>query len=148
MAMINIKEGTTVFVPWRIQGIVRNEERILNYKTHLLEKQNKYLLNCITRNQLMAANKLEKFNEKFSNAARVSVVLAKEKNSGKCWDRRQQRDKDRPWRSHQNKATAAKIEQQQQQSFSVQQTLKRIGFSPTTAGARKNPTILRLKMKL
>lgn len=79
MAMINIKEGTLVFVPWRIQGIVRNEERQLNYSIHLLEKQNKYLLNCITRDQIMATNKLDRFTDKFSKAPRVSAIMAKVK---------------------------------------------------------------------
>lgn len=79
MAMINIKEGTLVFVPWRIQGIVRNEERLLSYSIHLLEKQNKYLLNCITRDQIMATNKLDRFTEKFNKAPRVSTIMAKAK---------------------------------------------------------------------
>ena len=77
MAMINIKEGTLVFVPWRIQGIVRNEERQLNYSIHLLEKQNKYTLNCITRNQNMAINKLARFSEKLNNTPRVSAIMDK-----------------------------------------------------------------------
>lgn len=77
MAMINIKEGTLVFVPWRIQGIVRNEERQLNYSIHLLEKQNKYTLNCITRNQNMAINKLARFSEKLHKTPRVSDIMAK-----------------------------------------------------------------------
>jgi hypothetical protein len=77
MAMINIKKGTLVFVPWRIQGIVRNEERQLKSSIRLLEKQNKYVLKCITRNQNTATNKLVKFTEKLNNTPRVSAIMSK-----------------------------------------------------------------------
>lgn len=115
MAMFNIKEGTFVFVPWRIQGIVRNEERVLNYSLHLLEKQHKYLINCLTRDQIMATNKLEGFLEKFGHAPRVSVVMSKcrmarsENKSGAVTtaeDGRPMMSKMRPWLS--NTATGMK----------------------------------------
>ena len=72
MAVLNIKEGTFVFVPWRIQGIVRNEERLLNKSLHLLDKEKKYLLNCITRDQSMATAKMLRLHEKLKKAPRVS----------------------------------------------------------------------------
>lgn len=71
MAVLNIKEGTFVFVPWRIQGIVRNEERLLNKSLHLLDKEKKYLLNCITRDQNMATAKMLRLHEKLKKAPRV-----------------------------------------------------------------------------
>ena len=78
MAMISIRDGTTVFVPWRIQGIVRNEDRLRNYSLHVLEKQNKYLLNCITREQMLASNRLDRFMEKLNNAPRSSEIIARQ----------------------------------------------------------------------
>ena len=79
--MINIKEGTLVFVPWRIQGIVRNEERQLNYSIRLLEKHKRYVLNCITKDQNTAMNKLAKFSEKLNKTPRVSNIMEKAKHT-------------------------------------------------------------------
>lgn len=133
MAVINIKEGTNVFVPWRIQGIVRNEDRILNYNIHLLEKQNKYLLNCITRDQIMATNRLDKFNDRLDNAARLSSVMTKSKN---CYTgpgfsfRTRQRPSTRPWdtaRSWRGREGGPKQWQEQRQSSDKQKS-KWTGF--------------------
>lgn len=75
--MLNIRDGTRVFVPWRIQGIVRNEDRLRNYSLDQLEKQNKYLLNCIAREQMLASNRLDRFVEKLNNAPRTSDIMTR-----------------------------------------------------------------------
>ena len=137
--MFNIKEGTFVFVPWRIQGIVRNEERVLNYSLHLLEKQHKYLLNCLTRDQIMAANKLEVFLQKFGRAPRASVVMSKcrlarsgNKSSGFgiAEDGRPMVNR-RPWLS--NTATGVK-----QRSSLLPFPNKASGFRPKTSALLSN----------
>jgi len=137
MAMIKLKEGTTVFVPWRIQGVIRNEERMLNFQLHLLEKQTKYLVNSITREQLTATKKLEKFNDRLKNAARISHAKPKPP-----FTRKQRAVDAKPWR------TVRRVSQQKFQSFSVHQALKRIGFTPSNCGMKRTPDLLRLKMKI
>ena len=77
MAMLNIRNGTTVCVPWRIQGIVRNEDRLRVYTLRQLEKQNKYLLNSLAREQMLATNRLGRFMEKLNNASRTSDIMAR-----------------------------------------------------------------------
>lgn len=134
MAMINIMEGTMVFVPWRIQGIVRNEERLLSYSIHLLEKQHRYLLSCITREQMIAANKLERFMEKFNSAPKLSAITKssdfgrKNKGSAKPWRLRRPQPKHTP--------------------CSQQQTFRSIGILPVSARSRYIPHDYLFRTKL
>lgn len=151
--MINIKEGTLVFVPWRIQGIVRNEERQLNYSIHLLEKQNKYLLNCITRDQIMATNKLDRFTDKFNKAPRVSTIMAKVKRGtvpdihrsatlGKIAPNSRRQGTQHPWQSGKQlpaiPGTTAGGKQQPAPPLQREKS-KRTGFLPRTPKERKVP---------
>lgn len=131
MAVINIKEGTTIFVPWRIQGIVRNEDRILHYNLHLLEKQYRYLLNCITREQIMATNRLERFLKKFNSAARLSSMMPRSKHYEKLDPRsrsatrsEQLMNRERPWRQR----TAVSLPSAPTSPLPKRKTSKKINF--------------------
>lgn len=145
MAMINIKEGTLVFVPWRIQGIVRNEERQLNYSIHLLEKRNKYLLNCITRDQVMATNKLNRFTEKFNRAPKVSTIMAKAKTriesenrrTGPAANRRPIAATSRPWESRKILPPLSAAGKRQVTPPLKQQMSQRMGFLPRSPKERE-----------
>lgn len=71
MAMLEVREGILVFVPWRIQGIIHTEDRLCHQTIKLLKKQTDYTLKSLALELTMAKKKLQKLKSSLSNSIKV-----------------------------------------------------------------------------
>ena len=127
--------------PGEYRGLYAMKERILNYNLNLLEKQNKYLVSCITRDQIMATNRLDKFNERLNNAARMSAVLVRNtKHVSANTVSKRSRHVPKPWRE----------KPKPKQEVRDHHISKKIGYLPSqcSPALRKIPKTVRVQMKL
>ena len=79
MAMLLTTAGTTVLVPWRIQGAVGNEERVMNHSLKLLAKENVYKIKNLSREMKIAMDKFQDLVESFENCVDVSAITGSKK---------------------------------------------------------------------
>ncbi len=62
-----------LLVPWRVQGAVKNEERLLNHSIKLLDKEIKQQMRSITRDQKFYQNKYQKFQDRMNTCVNNNV---------------------------------------------------------------------------